>query len=131
MFKVKVLILSRWEHAGKHRNALWNMVYNLYRDLVKLEVLVIAPGMNLMMQGYLTRAAEFAVGTTRSGKDLAVVCRLPQVLKPCVRWEKAACALMCKWATCVDQEATTDEEYDSTTQMYDSDDENVVVSNLA
>ena len=31
---------------------------------------------------------------------------------------------MCKWANCVDQEATTDEEYDS-------DDENVVVSNLA
>ena len=39
-------------------------------------------------------------------------------------WEKRARALMCKWANCVDQEATTDEEYDS-------DDENVVVSNLA
>ena len=38
--------------------------------------------------------------------------------------EKRARALMCKWANCVDQEATTDEEYDS-------DDENVVVSNLA
>ena len=33
-------------------------------------------------------------------------------------WEKRARALMCKWANCVDQEATTDEEYDST---HDSD----------
>ncbi len=35
-------------------------------------------------------------------------------------WEKRARALMCKWANCVDQEATTDKEYDS-------DDENVGV----
>ena len=83
------------------------------------------------MIGYLSRAAKFAAGTARRAKDVRIDCRLTQVLKPFVPWEKRARALMCKWANCVDQEATTDEEYDSTTQMYDSDDENVVVSNLA
>ena len=80
--------------------------------------------MNTMMLGYLTRAAKFAAGSSRRSKEVGIDCRLQQVLPPFVPWEKRARALMCKWANCVDQEATTDEEYDS-------DDENVVVSNLA
>ena len=77
-----------------------------------------------MMLGYLSRAAKFAAGSSRRSKHVRIDCRLRQVLPPFVPWEKRARALMCKWANCVDQEATTDEEYDS-------DDENVVVSNLA
>ena len=77
-----------------------------------------------MLLGYLTRAAKFAAGNSRRAKDVRIDSRLKVVLPPFVPWEKRARALMCKWANCVDQEATTDEEYDS-------DDENVVVSNLA
>ena len=117
LFKVKELILSRWEHAGRHRDACWNMVYNLYRDLAHLEQLVIAPGLNTMMIGYLTRAAMFAAGSTRRSKDVRIDCRLRQVLPPFVPWEKRARALMCKWANCVDQEASYYRRGVSTTLM--------------